>query len=222
LATQQPLKLLFWVRIPTFLPNGLVVQWLRTRGFHPTNRGSIPLEITTWVPYRFPHGFLAQLAEQQTFNLRGLGSSPREPTSTLFLRKSSNSKMRPNLGEMRVRNPSFRSNVQLCKLVKQLAREVSVCEERISRWTPCADRGMAVSPGLEPGVCGFDSHSAHQCVCGVNGQRACLKTSFCGFESHRTHQCGFGPVASRHLLAMFDMGVRFSQSAPLFASLAQR
>jgi hypothetical protein len=58
---------------------------VRIRGFHPTGRSSILLEITKGA--FAPHGFLAQLVEQQPFKLRGLGSNPRKPT----MQSSSNS-----------------------------------------------------------------------------------------------------------------------------------
>lgn len=53
---------------------------VRIRGFHPTGRSSILLEITKHGTDFVPHGFLAQLVEQQPFKLRGLGSNPRKPT----------------------------------------------------------------------------------------------------------------------------------------------
>ena len=48
---------------------------VRTRGFHPRKRGSIPLG--TAINYKGP---LAQLVEQVTFNHWVVGSSPTRPT----------------------------------------------------------------------------------------------------------------------------------------------
>jgi hypothetical protein len=60
-----------------------VVQWFTTPACHAGDEGSIPSDCTK-REHQFPHGFLAQLAEQMTFNHRGLGSNPREPTSTVW------------------------------------------------------------------------------------------------------------------------------------------
>ena len=51
---------------PTTYSHSLTVRML---GFHPGDRGSIPLGSTT-------HGSLAQLVEQRTFNPEVQGSSP--------------------------------------------------------------------------------------------------------------------------------------------------
>ncbi len=96
------------------------------------------------------------------------------------------SKMRPNLGEMRVQNPSFRSTSPHRQKAKSFDRSSRILRVQPPPWTlkpretrgACAGIGMADLPRLERGACGFESRSAHQCVCGVNGKRTCLKNKF--------------------------------------------
>jgi hypothetical protein len=108
--------------------------------------------------HQFPHGFLAQLAEQQPFKLRSLGSNPREPTTRFG---SSRWLERLSCKQENVSSIPTQTFCSSRKTVHSTVREARAYgfESRLEYHALIEE--LAVSPGLEPGVCGFDSRSAH-------------------------------------------------------------
>ena len=138
----------------------------RTRGFHPTSRSSTLLETTIFS--------CGSLLTQDAPRPRGnAGANPVLPLQTLpssSTRAESDGARRstsaPHGGKgffvLEKRESSCHPKAQdrclpssLCGFESRQLHQIFVGQSR-------ADRGTANSSGLEPGICGFDSHSAHQ------------------------------------------------------------